>query len=62
MTSAIRGRDYISRAELARFVVDQFTLFTIVRTTPFRQIASSPGLIISGHGCRPMVECRMEVW
>lgn len=34
MANIIGGRDHISRAELARFVVDQFSLITSVRIAP----------------------------
>ena len=36
MADIVGDRDYISRAELARFIVDQFILFTNVRIILFR--------------------------
>lgn len=41
MASLTRGRLYISRAELAQFVVDQFSLFSNVRITPTQQITQA---------------------
>lgn len=62
MADIVGDRDYISRAELARFIVDQFILFTNVRIILFRQIVStgSPGLFVSGHACKLVVKPRME--
>ena len=56
MANIIQDRDYISRAELARFVMDRFSLFASVRIARHQQVAGtgSPGLIILDHGCEPM--------
>ena len=64
MTSMIGGRYYISREELAQFVVDQFNLIANVRIILFQRITNtgSPGLIISDHGRGSVAEFRMEVW
>jgi len=52
MASMIGGRYYVSREELAQFVVDQFNLLANVCMIRFQRIANTglPGLIISDHG------------
>jgi hypothetical protein len=64
MAHLVGGRDYISRAELAQFVMDQFNLFTNVRIALFQHLAStdSPGPVISDHGCKRVAKSRMEAW
>jgi len=63
MTSMIGGRYYISREELAQFVVDQFNLIANVRMLLFQRITNtgSLDLIISDHGRGPIAEFRMEI-
>ena len=34
MKDIVDGKDYVSRAELARFVMDKFSTFTNVRIVP----------------------------
>lgn len=62
MAEIVRGRCSISRAELARFVVDQFSRFASVRITLLQQSTDSPGLIMLDRGCKPVVKSRMEAW
>lgn len=55
MANIIQGKDYISRAELARFVMDQFRLFASVRMAFHRQVAGtgSPNLVVLDRECKP---------
>lgn len=64
MVHLVEGRDYISRAELAQFVMDQFNLFTNVRIALFQHLANTdlPGPVISDHGCKRVAKSRMEAW
>lgn len=56
MTNIVKNRDYISRAELAGFVMDEFSQFASVRTTLHQQMASKrlPGLTVSDYEYNPV--------
>jgi len=58
MADIVKDGDWITRAELARFVTQKFSTFVDVRTAPHQQVAgrSSPDLVTLGHGFNPMLK------